>query len=161
MYVYSIYIYIYIILRFSIKRSFFFCHKVNQQPYDLCEKKKNTNSAHVSLEFLPLHNFRNRSLSIKQPSVRVYHWNSRNRTADATLKSPIKIIQQALLCYHICKSIAVRSYNYNKIINIVTRQQSISKLRLFLVAKRKECDLFSVFSSLYKRRYIILFVDRE
>lgn len=49
---------------------------------------------------------------------------------------------------YIYKSVAVRSYNYNKIINIVTRQQSIGKLRLFLVPKRKECDLYSMFGSL-------------
>ena len=53
---------------------------------------------------------------------------------------------------YIYKSVAVRSYNYNKIINIVTRQQSIGKLRLFLVPKRKECDLFSMFDSLYKKK---------
>lgn len=60
---------------------------------------------------------------------------------------------------YIYKSVAVRSYNYNKIINIVTRQQSIGKLRLSLVPKRKERDLFSMFGSLYKKKdYIILLV---
>lgn len=68
----------------------------------------------------------------------------------------------AMLLY-IYKSVAVRSYNYNKIINIVTRQQSIGKLRLSLVPKRKECDLFSMFSSACTRKkkrknYIILLV---
>lgn len=60
---------------------------------------------------------------------------------------------------YIYKSVAVRSYNYNKIINIVYAATiDFGKLHLFLISKRKESVIYLRCSVACTRKSIYIYI---